>query len=131
MDYKQLANYFTKEKWIDSAHIPKDLFVVLRFLSMYPDTFWVASDATKFQRRLPDWAIASFLYLTVKKKHNAPFIKYISKKKVKDGKRRKELRSLISKHLCCSLDHAEEAIIILERNKVDAFGLFGLKREKK
>lgn len=120
--FDELKNIFEKS---ERPEMLSSTYMINRFLSMYPDTFLVAENLNRLSSRLPGWAAASYLFLSVKKEKPAPFIKYVGKKKGKDID--EKLRSEIVRVFNCSDNHADEIIELLRKKKVNLKAIFGMR----
>jgi len=106
----------------------KDEFIVNRWISFNPSTFFTAVKCGRYIGRLPSWAIYSFLNIHIKKRHSAPFIKYIKKKKETIDK---DVLNVIGQHFCSSDRTSKEIISLLEMQSIDIANEFGINKKRK
>lgn len=104
------------------------LFQICRFLSYGSSSFVPASDATFFALKLPDWAVACYLYNAVPEMKKAPWVKKIGKSEKKGID--PLLVEKLGHVLCCSPRHVEETVAILGRIGIDVYSLFGLEKKR-
>lgn len=123
--FEFVKNLFTKEEKIDSSVNFKEGFMVNRFLSMVPEGFIAASESNKYLSRLPEWAVNSFLFHSIEKRKNAPWINFI-----KAESTRGKLLDKISKHFNCSAKTALQIKAIFEKQGVDPYSIYGMKKGK-
>ncbi len=127
--WEQINNLYEKNQLICSdSEQAGSLFQICRFLSYTQFGFFSANEATRFARKLPDWAVQCYLYNSVPKMGRAPWIGKM--KKAKEEKTNPVLLSKLGHALCCSAKHAEQTIEIFERAGRDPYVIFGLKRGK-
>lgn len=127
--FQFLSNTFEKREVETPTTCDKgEFYMVVKYLSLYPDTFFVSDDANRLMAKIPPWATGCFLYHSVDKQNPAPFIKYPKKdkKESKEDKKQTELLKKVSAYFCCSLVHAEQIITILEKKHNNVYHLFGM-----
>ena len=126
-----LDNLFTKEIDVTSKENQfGNYYIVVRFLSMHVETFWLAVDVNDLANKIPKWAVGCWLYQQVPKKKRAPRIYYIKKpdsKKDTSGSAVGKTLYLLARHFCCSEQHAEQIMRLLGMQNINAAEYFGVK----
>ncbi len=127
--FPYLKNLFTKEVKLTSNSQEQNMFMILRYLSMHPEGFFIASEVNKLNSKLPNWAIGYLLYHLVPKKAKAPFMAYSKVKKKELSPRVEEILIKIGELFCCNLDQANDIYNLLVGEGVDIEASFGMNRE--
>lgn len=109
-----IENLFTKQEIVDTRTEFKEIFMVVKFLSLYPATFMTAAEVNRLSTKIPSWASACHLYSSIeenrKPKFNYP--KSENKSKYSDV-----VIKTIAQKFCCSKIHAEQIACILDKEK--------------
>ena len=120
--FSYLKNLFTKSEQVTSVNTTPEMYMILRYLSMHPEGFFVASEVNKFNSKLPSWAMGCLLYNLLPKKPKAPYMDYIKRKEIKDN----ELITKLGEVFCCRPTQAQDIYNLLLRQKVNIETAFGL-----
>lgn len=127
--FPYLKNLFTKENKLTSNSQEQNMFMILRYLSMHPEGFFIASEVNKLNSKLPTWATGCLLYYLLPKKSKAPFMAYTKIKKKELSPRVEEILTKIGELFCCNLEQANDIYSLLIKQSVDVEAAFGLNRE--
>ncbi len=127
--FPYLKNLFTKEDRLTSKSQEQNMFMVIRYLSMHPDGFFIASEVNRLNSKLPNWATGCLLYFLVPKKSKAPFMAYTKVKKKDISPRVEEILTKIGELFCCNQIHANDIYSLLIREGVDVEATFGMNKE--
>ncbi len=127
--FPYLKNLFTKQDKLTSNSQEQNMFMVLRYLSMHPDGFFIASEVNKLNSKLPAWATGCLLYHLVPKKPKAPFMTYSKVKKKELSPRMEEILTKIGELFCCNLNYANDIYSLLIKQSIDIEASFGMNEE--
>jgi len=119
--FNKIKNIFEKNELPDINKKSNDVFMINRFLSMTPESFFESQKSNEFNGKIPSWASELLLYYTVEKQH-APRISYIKKKASKVDKK---LLKLVCDSFHCSNNQGEEVIEIFKLKKINIKNIFG------
>ncbi len=126
--FAYLGNIFTKSTKPSLQDKINNSFMVNRFLSMYPDSFFSSEKINFLIKKLPSWAVNYLFYYLVPQKNKVPYINYIKKEvKEKEDKKYEELLLLISEYFNCNIKNAKDIVKIIEKYGINIYECFGLK----
>lgn len=100
-------------------------FMINRFLSFAPATFYIAQQVNMYSSRIPRWAVET-IYRYCIKMQKAPWIKYAKKNPILS--KEPLLRTKISETFCCNDKHAIQTIQLLRRMGKNPESYYGLKK---
>ncbi len=123
--FENIKNIFEKNELPPINGKSKNLFMINRYLSMYPNTFLESTESNYYNGKIPNSFVERLLFHTVPKKVPAPFIKYIKGKKT--YKIDKVLLSKICEFFKVNEHHGIEIIEILKSKGRNPKRMFGLK----
>lgn len=122
-----IENLFTKEEAVTTKTEFKESFMVIKFLSLYPATFIVAAEANKLLAKLPNWAVACYLFGCIEKDRKPKFI-------YPKAENKSQFKEIVIKEIaqkfCCSKNHAEQIANILQKEKPEMIKMIEAKRGK-
>lgn len=127
--FQFINNLFSKKETVTSRTEFKETYMTIRFLSLYPKTFFLAKKANELSSKIPNWATNLFLFHTIKKQ-DPPWIKY-PKGAESQKQWPKEAIDKIMKKLCCSQEHAIQTLNILSSKDSDLLESLGIGKEGK
>jgi hypothetical protein len=109
--FEFIENCFTKDEPVLPDTGFKDIYMAIKFLSLYPGTFIIAQEANRFATKIPNWAVACYLYHSIPKGRPPKF----AYPKAPEREWPKEILSAVIKNFNCSPDHAGQIIAILNK----------------
>jgi hypothetical protein len=127
-----IENLFNKKTYIDSTNPFKESYMTIKFLSLYPGTFTLATQANRLSMKMPYWATNAFLFHSIKKQR-AVKISYPKGAETKEKKWPPEAIEKISRQCCCSVEYSIQMLRILESQNpliLESLGI-GPESEKK
>lgn len=122
-----IQNYFTKQTPVTTDTDSKEVFIQARFLSMCSQGFYGAALYNELSGKLPKWARAVVLYWLTPAMSRAPRMSYIKADKGKESDAYKEVIKKIITYFKCKPIHAPQIYALLEAQKFDIYGFFGIK----
>jgi hypothetical protein len=126
-----LNNLYTKKQPpITNEENFKETYMLQRFLSMRKEGFWPVQFANTFSNKMPPWAVERLLYHIIAPRSKAPFGKYI---KPPAGEKvfPRSILARLGRVFSCNLHHAEQTAVVLTKEGVDVYSLFGEKAPTK
>ncbi len=126
--FPYLKNLFTKQDKLTSKSPEQNMFMILRYLSMLPEGFFIASEVNRLNFKLPAWATGCLLYHLVPKKPKAPFMTYSKVKKKELSQRMEEILTKTGELFCCNQNHANDIYGLLIRQSIDVEAAFGMNK---
>ena len=121
--FEEFKNLYTKDIKVDSSAPVKNGYMLTRFISFDPGSFWQATEVNGLLRGLPQWAVGCLLFNLIARQR-APYTRY-----PKGGKAERNL--LVEKtmnYFKCNSIHAEQIVLICEKIKIDLYTKFGIGR---
>lgn len=125
--FGSIQNYFTKQTPVTTDTDSKEVFIQARFLSMCSQGFDAAALYNELSGKLPKWARAVVLYWLTPAMSRAPRMNYIKGEKGKESDAYKEVIKKIVTYFKCKPIHAPQIYALLEAQKFDIYGFFGMK----
>jgi len=125
--FGDIQNYFTKGRPVTTDSNGNETYIQARFLSMAAQGFEGAAAYNRLSAKLPKWARAVVLYWLTPTLSRAPRMNYIKAEKGKETDAYKEVIQKIVNYFKCRPHHAPQIYDLLEAQKFDIYGFFGLK----
>ena len=124
-----IENLFVKREPVNSQTVFKEQYMTIKFLSLYPGTFFIAEEANRLMTGIPGWGVNCFLFANIQK-GKPPRFEYPKKQQQKTLD--KKVISKLCEHFCCGEQNAIEIASILEREDPSALeGLSGNPKMKR
>lgn len=122
-----IENLFTKQEMVTTETKFKDVFMAIKFLSLYPATFAAATEANRLSTKIPNWAVSCFLFGYIEKDRKP---KFIYPKAENKSKFQEIVVKEIAAKFCCSKVHAEQIALILQKENPTLIKMIEAKRGK-